>query len=112
MEGIEAILSIVIGFLVRFGFPILITILAVYVLRRLDNRWIAEAEEEGLIKVAAKNPGCWNAKNCSAEKRAKCPAFKNQDVPCWQLFREEDGRMQENCLGCDVFIKAPVPVAS
>ena len=63
-----------------------------------------------LAAVTASNPGCWDIKNCSAEQRANCKAHAHPETPCWQLFRERDGRLQERCVGCDVFRKAPVPV--
>ena len=112
MEGFDALLSLIGGSALRIGFPIGVTALAVWLLSRLDRRWKKEAGESGLMQVTAKNPGCWDINNCSPEKRAKCKAFQNQEVPCWQLFRENDGNLRENCLGCDVFIKAPIPVSS
>lgn len=112
MEGADTILSIVGGIVLRFGIPILVTGLAVWLLRRLDTRWTRDAEEQGLIRVTAKNPGCWEVHNCSEEKRSKCKAFQNQDVPCWHLLRDNSGNLQERCLGCDVFVKAPIPISS
>lgn len=112
MEGADIILSAAVGIIIRFGIPVSLTALAIFLLRRLDTQWQQDAKSKGLTGVTAKNPGCWNAKNCSEEKRSKCKAYQNKEVPCWHLFRDNEGRLRENCLGCDVFVKAPVPVTS
>lgn len=109
MEGADVILSVAVGIVVRFGVPISLTALAIFLLRKLDTQWQQDAESKGLVQVRAKNSGCWNAKNCPEEKRSKCKAFSNQDIPCWHQFRDNDGRLLEKCLGCDVFVQAPVP---
>jgi hypothetical protein len=74
----------------------------------LDNRWQAEAEEQ-LLHPAVEKPKCWEVHNCSSEDRASCPGYQSEQ-PCWQAFREENGYLQERCLGCEVFQQAPVPV--
>jgi hypothetical protein len=112
MESLEAIGSLIAGVVLRFGIPVGVTALAVWLLKLLDRRWQEEAQSEDLIQVTVKNPGCWDVKNCSDEMKANCKAFQNQDVPCWQLFRDQDGMLRENCLGCDVFRRAPVPLAT
>lgn len=109
MDSLETLGVLVLGIVVRFVLPIGITALLVWYFRRLDQRWQMEA------KLAAnrpmpKNPGCWKINKCSAEKRAKCRAYANPDKPCWQVYRTTDGLLQERCLGCDVFKKAPIPV--
>ena len=38
-----------------------------------------------------------------------CAGYQSEQ-PCWQAFREENGYLQERCLGCDVFQQAPIPV--
>lgn len=111
MEGADAVLALVSGVIIRFGIPVAITALAVWLLRLLDKRWQKDAEAKDLVKVRAKNPGCWNIKNCSEEKRAGCKAYQNSEFPCWQLLRDQEGRLRENCLGCDVFQGASIPVA-
>jgi hypothetical protein len=42
--------------------------------------------------------------------QAECRAFANQDRPCWQVYRQADGHLQERCLGCQVFRRSPVPI--
>jgi hypothetical protein len=107
METIISLLTVLIGFVLRFAIPIAITAVAIYVLRRLDARWQAEAQTEALLPVVEK-PYCWETKNCTPEMRASCPGYLSE-VPCWQARRKENGYLQEKCLECDIFRKAPVP---
>jgi hypothetical protein len=108
METLTAVLAVIAGFALRLAIPIAITALAIYLLRRLDTRWKAEAEKE-LLYPAVEKPKCWEINGCSAEKRATCTGYLLKQ-PCWQAFRQENGYLQERCLGCDVLRKAPVPV--
>lgn len=108
METITAILAVLAGLALRLVIPIAITAVAIYFLRRLDIRWKAEAEKQLLLPVVEK-PKCWEINGCSAEKRATCKGYQSNQ-PCWQAFRENNGYLQDRCLGCDVFRKAPVPV--
>ena len=111
METITSILVVLFGLLLRIGVPLGITILLVWWLRRLDTRWQKESARE-MAKYALKKPrnaGCWKVNGCSPEKRAACKAFARQETPCWQVFRNEDGKLRESCLGCQVFQAAPVP---
>jgi len=107
METITAIFAVVTGIALRLAIPIAITAIAIYFLRRLDNRWQAEAEEQLLLPVVEKTK-CWEIHNCTAEMRKTCIGYQS-DQPCWQAFREETGYLKESCLGCDVFKEAPIP---
>lgn len=99
------------GFALRFGLPVLFTVLAVWLLRRVDARWQAEARQ---LPVAAPpvmlGPACWQVHDCPPDRRAECPAFLNAATPCWQLFRDRDGNLRAGCLVCDFFRAAPAPV--
>lgn len=107
METLMTVLAVITGFVLRLAIPIAITAIAIYFLRRLDSRWQAEAEEQLLLPVVEK-PKCWEINGCSAEMRATCPGYSSQ-APCWQARRKENGYLQDQCLGCDIFRKAPVP---
>ena len=107
MEIMTAVLAVVAGIALRLAIPIAITAIAIFFLRRLDNRWQAEAEEQLLLPVVEKVK-CWEIHGCTAEMRATCAGYKSEQ-PCWQAFREENGHLQERCLGCDIFQKAPIP---
>ena len=112
MDEVMTTLYMVLGVLIRVGIPVGLTTLVIVALRRLDAQWQTGAEEVSRPMTVATNPGCWNIHNCSPEKRANCPAFKNQNVPCWQVHRRKDGLLNESCIGCNVFKEAPMPVAS
>jgi hypothetical protein len=107
MDWIVYPFSILAGLILRIGIPIIITLLLIWVFRRLDEHW---QQENVVSKVTAKNPGCWKIMGCSEEKRAKCGAHSNPDVPCWQFFRTKDSRLREGCIGCKVFREAAIPI--
>jgi hypothetical protein len=104
------------GALFRFGLPALLTGLVVYWLSKLDERWEQESERERSLMPSLdrrpKNSGCWEINGCSPENRGRCAAFAHPETPCWQVFRETNGRLQDKCLLCKVFRAAPVPVSS
>lgn len=112
MDAIHALVTIAVGLTIRLGIPIALTALLILILRRLDERWQAQARQEPLALPLARNTGCWDVKKCSAEQRARCSAYAHPDTPCWQHFRARDGTLRKSCLGCDVFLKAPIPVTS
>ncbi len=109
MNGVESFLSFIIGLFVRIGLPVGITLVMFWLLNRLDARWQNEAAD-AQAKVAVKTVCCWEKRGCDPEKRAACPAYLNQELPCWQVFRSKGGPMKEACLSCKVFQEAPVPV--
>jgi hypothetical protein len=107
MNILTPLLVIIAGFALRLAIPIAITAIAIYFLRRLDARWQAEAEIK-VLKPVVEKPRCWEINKCTPEMRATCPGYLSE-APCWQAQRKENGYLQEKCLGCDVFRKAPVP---
>jgi hypothetical protein len=108
---LNELLAIVLGFLFRFGIPIVLTGLAAWGLRRLDRRWQHESEH---IRPAPLGVGaapaevrCWEQADCPQARREACPAYSRPSVPCWQVFREKTGYLSSGCLGCEVFLNAP-----
>lgn len=110
MEWLPTTLAMILGILLRIAVPVLVTILFIFLLRKLDERWKAESDLGDVMLVKPGNVGCWEINMCPEDMRAKCKAYQNQDTPCWQVFRNENGRLKERCIGCDVFRHAPVPV--
>lgn len=108
MDAITPLLAVIIGITLRFAIPIAITTIAIFFLRRLDSRWQTEAEEQLLLPAVEKSK-CWEINDCTPEMQATCASYQSKQ-PCWQTFREENGYLLERCLGCDVFIQAPIPV--
>ena len=105
METLASLLVILAGLLLRFAIPILGTILVIYVLRKLDAHWQAEAEQ---IPVPIEKVECWKIKGCSEEQHKNCPAAVSI-LPCWQTHRRPNGYLQEKCISCEVLINAPIP---
>ncbi len=112
MNTFEGFLLALGWFVLRFGLPVLATVLICRFFQRLDARWQAEAakyqqinREKGLVPAIR----CWVFNDCPEEQRAGCQAYQEQHVPCWQHFRAEGGELKEGCLGCGVFRGATVP---
>ena len=112
MDGTGITLMVVLGIALRIGIPLVATIVLALALKNLDEHWQAEARNLPVVTVDANagNPGCWDIKGCSQEMKQNCVAFAHPETPCWQVFRTDDGRMQEKCAGCEIFRQAPVPV--
>jgi hypothetical protein len=104
-----AVLTVLTGFLVRFGLPLAMLALVVVLLRRLDRRWQAEGLRRVAQPALVDGRHCWEVHGCAAEARAGCPAHLNPDVPCWQHFRDRDGNLRPGCLVCDFFQAVPAP---
>jgi hypothetical protein len=107
MEDSYSLVAILIGLILRLAFPVAVTIVAIYLLRKLDLHWQEQAERE-VNRPAVEKVSCWELKNCPAEKRKACPAVLSPQ-PCWQVNRLPNGYLQEECLDCVIFRNAPVP---
>ena len=105
MDTLMSFLYIVAGFILRLAIPIAGTLLLIFVLRKLDARWQAEAE---LRPVSAIKPECWKIKECTPDQIENCAAVTSS-LPCWQVYRLPNGYLNEDCLSCQVFTQAPVP---
>ena len=105
MDTLTALFYLILGLLVRLAIPITATLLVIYILRRLDKRWQAEAE---LQPVKVEKTECWKIKGCPPEQVKDCEAAKSS-LPCWQVKRLPNGYLNEDCLSCPVFIEAPLP---
>ena len=119
MDVLSPFTVFLLGVALRIGLPLAATALIVWLLRRLDAHWQAEAErQQARAPVAAALPPerglrrtpCWVLNNCPAERRATCPIYGHADLLCWQYFRDRQGHLQEACLKCQVFRSAPRPV--
>jgi len=107
MDALDTLLAVLAGVGVRLAIPVGITILMIYFLRKLDARWQAEGQLTAQTSSVEK-PKCWKANNCSPKEMEKCPGYQSAQ-PCWQAFRTQDGHLKEECLGCGVFVHAPIP---
>ncbi len=105
MDTIVSFMAVLTGLLLRSAIPIAGTAILIYFLRKLDERWQAEAQ---LTPMPAQKPECWKVKGCTAEQRRNCVAASSP-LPCWQALRQPNGYMPEKCISCEVFIDAPIP---
>lgn len=105
METITSFLAILAGLLLRLAIPIAGTGILIYFFRKLDAHWQTEAE---MPPVRAQKVECWKIKGCSEDQRKSCNAAPSP-MPCWQVYRQPNGYLQEECISCDVFINAPSP---
>lgn len=108
--------SIILGmFLVRLVVPMAIVMLVGYWLRRLDNRWQAEAMAEWEARRTQPEPlqskflerlnqPCWQIKGCDETTRTHCAASQQPHLPCWLARRSSEGRLPETCFQCQIFL--------
>jgi hypothetical protein len=113
MEWLNTLYILVIGLALRFIVPALVTLVIILWLRSLDNRWQKEAEvmaaeTEPASFWAGRTP-CWDVRHCTTEMQAKCPVFQDGKSPCWQLLRNAQGELKEECLDCNVFLDTALP---
>lgn len=114
MDSIQAFLLAVGWGLVRFGIPVLLTVGICKLFKGIDARWISEGEtykEKMGLKSLGPAVRCWVFNDCEEFQKINCPAYQNQDVPCWQHFRSGNGELRQGCLGCGVFKSAPIPIS-
>ncbi|SRR6266498_3401678 len=106
METLISFFYILAGFILRLAVPIAGTVLLIFLLRKLDARWQAEAE---LQPTLANKPQCWKINGCPPDQIENCDAAASP-LPCWQVYRLPNGYLHEECITCKVFIEAPVPM--
>jgi hypothetical protein len=105
METITSLLAVLTGLLLRLAIPIAGTGILVYLLRKLDAHWQTEAK---LPPVSVQKVECWKLKGCLPDHKKDCIATSSS-LPCWQLFRQPNGYLREECISCKVFVDAPAP---
>jgi hypothetical protein len=104
MDNVYAVFAVLVGTALRLVVPILITVLAIFFLRKLDARWQSEGQTAPL---AVKKPECWKTKNCPPALLKTCPGCLSP-LPCWQARRLPNGYLRQECLDCRLFRSAPV----
>ena len=113
--GAKEMLEVLAGLLLRLLLPLGLTLLVAAVLKRFDDRWRAQSLGEDLaLHAPVQQVKCWEAFNCSPERRAVCKAYQNPDRPCWENFRV-NGLLQTACSRCPLRklkMAAPVPAGS
>lgn len=125
MEQLQGALMILGLFLIRLGIPLAVMAAVSYWLRRVDQRWAAEArayqqakawEREIAVTPAGSpppaDPPCWVQRGCSLEARTRCAAGQQPCFPCWLARLRRDHQLPASCVGCPLFaLPQPVPAA-
>ena len=130
MNGFDATLVMLALFALRCVVPLALTAGLGYLMNRLVDRWEAEeAAEIGAEKAIpvplVERPAtrerqpvlsllsfpCWVTNNCPEEKRKRCPACEQKDVPCWQARLQAEGALPANCPDCPRYIAGQAALA-
>jgi len=137
MNSLAEVLYIIGLFVLRLGVPALIILAISYFLRRLDDRWEAEARSEqeaggatrqvaGQERNAVSLPHsplseplptafdsvgkpCWQIQDCDSIAVEGCPAHQDPNLLCWQARREAEGKIPLECYHCERFLLAIQP---
>jgi len=93
--------------------PIFVIVVTLFWLSsRVERRWNVEFQRTQGTNTSTtrvlKTP-CWQLIKCLPEQREDCPAYQNQNAPCWEHFRFTDELLDEKCMNCQVFIGTRVP---
>jgi len=70
--------------------------------------FIIQGKMEFAMKSTDKKPRCWEIRDCSPILYLNCSAFKQSDVPCWNLSDTQCSKLSETpktCDLCEVFIR-------
>ncbi len=106
MDRVLEVLGLLMCCGIRLMIPIGLTLLLAWGLKRLDSHWKTEAEAKAarpeMKAITMSQIKCWEMRGCSAQKRAACPAYLQQDAACWEVYSEK-GRLREMCRDCKVF---------
>lgn len=93
--------------------PIFVIVVTLFWLSsRLERRWNVEAQRTQGYDTSTKRAlktGCWQIMKCPTDQREDCPAYQNQNAPCWEHFRSTDELLDEQCMDCQVFTGMQVP---
>lgn len=104
----------------RIGLPLAVIAGLGYVLKRLDERWQAEAAQAGRGRshgvprrhVPAIEGGamlasapCWVLRDCDPVLRADCPAWLRPELPCWLARMEAGFQLPSLCTVCPLFVQ-------
>jgi hypothetical protein len=121
MDEIFLTIYLLFGFILRIGIPLGLTLGVGWYLHRLDARWREEAEQneakrgqrifiESADRIQS-SERCWQYYDCPKDQLKSCPAFRQTDTPCWEVFRL-NGSLNMKCQKCAYRNRALVPVGA
>jgi len=113
MDALLITAGLILGFILRLGIPIGITLLLSWGLKRLDAKWRAESLAEAQLNTKVLDQPseaylagpCWTIVNCAPAKRESCPVYQDPDMPCWE-YRRTNGNYAKKCTTCTVWQQA------
>ncbi len=97
-----SILIVFTGLFIRLAIPGVLMIALVFLLRRLDAHWQEDAMHRQKIEAASVEEQTWELKGCAIDGMTKKTALHSTE-PCWNVFRNSNGSLHEECLRCKVF---------
>ena len=104
MTEFWAVISLILGFAIRIGIPVSLTIIIGKALKKLDNKWQEDGrkimiKDLDLSERIIQDLNCWEFYECSEVKRKNCSMEGHAEEPCWQLCEAVGGNPAE-CLSC------------
>jgi hypothetical protein len=122
MSDFQATAVIVALFALRCIAPLVLTLVIVYIMNRLVDRWQAADDlrvmEQEDLTVRPAGGGrlggslpvitipCWILRNCEPEARTDCPAFQHPGLPCWMVRSSKGGPLPAACPDCPLYKQA------
>lgn len=123
MDEFQATGIFILLFALRCVAPLVLTIAVGYAMNRLVDRWEAEEAQTAPAQVVApiiipakpempmretavtmlQQLPCWLVRGCDSTKRHACPAYQQQEKPCWMARLQLDGQLPADCPDCPVY---------
>lgn len=104
MEEVWVFGSVIFGFALRIGVPLLLTIMVGRGLLKLDAKWKEDGQKIRIEDITnadrvIEGMNCWEFFECSDAKRSKCKVLDQSELPCWEIYQKVGGDLAE-CLTC------------
>ncbi|MCL5951988.1 MAG: hypothetical protein M1132_09755 [Chloroflexi bacterium] len=100
---------VALGFLVRIGIPIAITLALGYWLESKLSPAVEKDEQVELKRPASRGPKvvnyphCWELRHWDWARCAGCAACRHPDLPCWLALQVEGEKVREDCFTCALY---------
>ncbi len=110
MEIVESAMASALIVAIQTGMPVSILFIIGYLAYRAEGRGrIAHlgSEVAGQSRDLRASTHCWDARQCSPERRLSCPAYQHPEMACWQANKQSLGRLKAECLNCERCVAPP-----
>lgn len=110
MEIVESAMASALIVAIQMGMPVSILFIIGYFAYRAEGR--ARVAHLGSTVVGLRGgtrppTHCWDARQCSSERRIPCPAYQHPEMACWQAIKQSLGRLKTECLNCERCVAPP-----